>query len=561
MKIRQKVILGLNAFLIIVCVCVGLLSYRNASQGFDVALEAKAANDLKQAAEIIDLKYQGAWSVEDGALYKGTVKLNDNNELVDHLGQLSGNNVTLFAGDTRVATTFKDGSGKRLTGTKASEAVIETVLKGGKNFGGMAEVLGNRYLCGYLPVKGEGGKVVGMIFMGIPMSQIEGIQNDFIRVNVIASIILLIIAGGLSWMLIGKMIKPLEYVVKALHLVADGDLRGQDIPIEKQDEIGDIAQCTNELQHKLRSLMHDVSESAQQVAAASEELTANASETSKSVAGVADSIVRMSEGAGEQAEELDGVAKQTDVMGNQMAELSTASQEMQAAAEGSRAGAAEGRQAITHAVTSMDELSQEIHNVSNVVESLGERSKEIGQIVDTISNIAAQTNLLALNAAIEAARAGEAGRGFAVVAEEVRKLAEQSGEAAGNIASLIGAIQKDTEEAVQAMQLGNVSVEKNTTLVNEAGDAFNKIEEMVNALYQNIEIAISDINRVSDASQTVVISVKKIREVSISTSQEAQNVSASTEEQASMMHEISDASLSLAEMAQGLQNHLAQFKM
>lgn len=474
---------------------------------------------------------------------------------------MSGNNVTLFAGDTRVATTFKDGSGKRLTGTKASEAVIETVLKGGKNFGGMAEVLGNRYLCGYLPVKGEGGKVVGMIFMGIPMSQIEGIQNDFIRVNVIASIILLIIAGGLSWMLIGKMIKPLEYVVKALHLVADGDLRGQDIPIEKQDEIGDIAQCTNELQHKLRSLMHDVSESAQQVAAASEELTANASETSKSVAGVADSIVRMSEGAGEQAEELDGVAKQTDVMGNQMAELSTASQEMQAAAEGSRAGAAEGRQAITHAVTSMDELSQEIHNVSNVVESLGERSKEIGQIVDTISNIAAQTNLLALNAAIEAARAGEAGRGFAVVAEEVRKLAEQSGEAAGNIASLIGAIQKDTEEAVQAMQLGNVSVEKNTTLVNEAGDAFNKIEEMVNALYQNIEIAISDINRVSDASQTVVISVKKIREVSISTSQEAQNVSASTEEQASMMHEISDASLSLAEMAQGLQNHLAQFKM
>ena len=88
--------------------------------------------------------------------------------------------------------------------------------------------------------------------------------------------------------------------------------------------------------------------------------------------------------------------------------------------------------------------------------TLGDRSQEVGQIVDTISGIAGQTNLLALNAAIEAARAGEQGRGFAVVAEEVRKLAEQSQEAAKHIADLISHIQADTEDAVQAMQEGNM---------------------------------------------------------------------------------------------------------
>jgi methyl-accepting chemotaxis protein len=209
----------------------------------------------------------------------------------------------------------------------------------------------------------------------------------------------------------------------------------------------------------------------------------------------------------------------------------------------------------------MGELADEIQNVSRVVQSLGERSTEIGQIIDTISNIAAQTNLLALNAAIEAARAGEAGRGFAVVAEEVRKLAEQSGEAAGNIAALISAIQKDTDEAVQAMAKGNASVEKNTTLVNEAGQAFTTIEEMVNVLYMNIEHAIKDIDNVNASSRTVVDSVNRIREVSIKTSHEAQSVSASTEEQSSIMHEMSEASRALTEMSQDLQKHIAQFKI
>ena len=142
MKVRQKSIIEFDVILVIVCLVLGVLSYYNASNGFDTALKNKAATDMKQVSEILDLKYPGSWNVTDGSLYKGTQKMDGSMEIVDQLGQLCGNNVTVFNGDMRVATTFKDESGKRAVGTKASEEVIQKVLKGGSDYLGMANVLG-----------------------------------------------------------------------------------------------------------------------------------------------------------------------------------------------------------------------------------------------------------------------------------------------------------------------------------------------------------------------------------------------------------------------------------
>ncbi len=561
MKLRQKAILAFNVVVIIVCVCIGVLSYRSANNGFQVALENKATNDLNQVLEIVDKTYAGNWAYRDGAIYKGSQKLNDNFDFVDHLGKLCGNNVTIFAGDTRVATTFKDGAGKRSVGTKASQEVIEKVLKGGGNFSGEAEVLGNKYLCACRPIKDNGGQIIGMMFVGIPTQEIQEIQSAFIGKTVVTSIILIIIVAVLSWMLIGKAIAPLEKVSLALGRVADGDLTGEDIPDAGEDEIAELAHSSNEVQRKLRTLMSKVSESAQQVAAASEELTASAAETAKSVQQVAENIVSMAEGAGEQSVALDDVAQQTDSMNTQMKELYDDSQAMKQAAQASRDGSAEGKASVDEAVGSMQDMAKQMADATKVVASLGDRSNEIGQIVDTISGIAAQTNLLALNAAIEAARAGEAGRGFAVVAEEVRKLAEQSAEAASSISTLIGEIQRDTVEAVEAMQKGNDSVQASTKVVDNAGVAFAKINDLVEDLDAHIVKSIDSIEVSTKSSQSVLDNVTKIKKVSTNTANEAQSVSASTEEQASMMHEMSEASQSLAEMAQKLQNEIAKFKL
>ena len=223
--------------------------------------------------------------------------------------------------------------------------------------------------------------------------------------------------------------------------------------------------------------------------------------------------------------------------------------------------AQEGNQAIETAVKQMNTIEQTVSKSATVVEKLGERSKEIGQIVDTISGIAGQTNLLALNAAIEAARAGEQGKGFAVVAEEVRKLAEQSQEAAKQIADLIGGIQAETETAVSAMQDGTKEVRKGSEVVNTAGKDFAAIATLVKEVSKEVQDISAAIQQMASGSQQIVDSVKSIDNISKNTAEHAQTVSAAAEEQSASMEQIAASSQSLAKMAETLQSAISHFKI
>ena len=222
---------------------------------------------------------------------------------------------------------------------------------------------------------------------------------------------------------------------------------------------------------------------------------------------------------------------------------------------------AEGDLAVNKAVSQMSHIEETVNNSAHVVGKLGERSKEIGQIVDTISGIAGQTNLLALNAAIEAARAGEQGRGFAVVAEEVRKLAEQSQEAAKQIADLIAEIQRDTEEAVLTMTTGTEEVKIGTQVVTAAGQTFKEIAGLIQNVSGQVKEISASMQQLASGSEQIVTSVQLVNSHSKKSVDESQMVSAATEEQSASMEEISSASQSLAKLAEDLQTTVSQFKI
>jgi methyl-accepting chemotaxis protein len=209
----------------------------------------------------------------------------------------------------------------------------------------------------------------------------------------------------------------------------------------------------------------------------------------------------------------------------------------------------------------MSSISNTVNDLAKVIKGLGDRSQEIGQIVEVITGIAQQTNLLALNAAIEAARAGEHGRGFAVVADEVRKLAEQSAESAQQITNLIGTIQADTSTAVNVMDSTIQEVSSGIGVVNTAGEAFNRIENLINTVAKQIQEVSAASQQMSVGAMQVVKAIDEISDVSEKTAAGTQNVSAAAQEQLASMEEISASSSSLSKMATELQTLVSRFKV
>jgi len=139
----------------------------------------KAQADLATCGEIIDIKYPGSWIVRNGELYKGPVKISLNNDMVDHLSHLTGDTVTIFQGEMRVATTVLGSSGEREIGTKVSDNVAKTVLQDGQTYLGEADVVGHRNQAGYVPLRSESGNVIGMFYVGIP--ETDAYEQEYVK--------------------------------------------------------------------------------------------------------------------------------------------------------------------------------------------------------------------------------------------------------------------------------------------------------------------------------------------------------------------------------------------
>ncbi|SCM81095.1 Chemotaxis sensory transducer [uncultured Sporomusa sp.] len=390
----------------------------------------------------------------------------------------------------------------------------------------------------------------------INASSINGaIQTSFIGLLLIA------LTGAAAFYLSTFATKPILALVAAANQVAKGDLTIKRLEATSKDELGLLADAFNTMVLNLTQLIRQIQGNAELVAASSEQLNASSEQSAQAANQVASSITEVAQSAEQQRLVVDSASGIVTRMSENVSSIAANAGAVSEQSALTAVTAQEGGIAIQNAVNQMTELEATVNSTAKEVTELGERSKEIGQIVNTISGIAGQTNLLALNAAIEAARAGEQGRGFAVVAEEVRKLAEQSQVAAKQIEALIRDIQNETDKAVQTMNSGNSKVKTCTIVVNEAGTAFQKIIDMIAELSQQVKEITVAIQHTEGGSQQIVAAVENIAALTNTMTDEAQTVSAATEEQSAAMQEIASSSQNLSNMAAELQEAIGKFRI
>ncbi len=383
--------------------------------------------------------------------------------------------------------------------------------------------------------------------------------------SVTYTILSLILAFGvalvLGTILSNKLSKQIREVADTAAEIAKGNLNINKLETDTNDELGQLGKAFNTMTDNLRQLVQQVSSSAAQVAASSEELSAGADQSAQASSQVASSIMEVAKGAEKQLNAMNESSAIVEEMSAGIQQMVENAKVVVQSSEKTALSASEGSAAIDKTIQQMATIDQTVTGSAEVVMTLGERSKEIGQIVDTISGIAEQTNLLALNAAIEAARAGDQGRGFAVVADEVRKLAEQSQVASQQIAALIHEIQQDTQKAVLSINEGTHQVKLGTEVAETAGQAFSQISSLIEDVSTQVGEISEEIQQMALGNERIVASVSDVFETSRSITDQTQTVSAATEEQTASVQEIASSSKVLSTMAEELQAALNRFNV
>lgn len=376
----------------------------------------------------------------------------------------------------------------------------------------------------------------------------------------ISIIIILLVSLCVLWA-IRRLLKPLSPMLDEVDALSQGDFGKRAAQIHTDDEIGALAKALYYMRDKVRNVLVSVCESTETLAASVEQINATTEQSVQASDQVAKSVSDIAVSATSQLKTLKNVEQSAVNLAERIHHIS-------GRADGAVVKGKEAEKAVNAGKSEIDEAVSEIRHIEKITEksavdvnSLGERSKEIGSIVDTISAIAAQTNLLALNAAIEAARAGEQGKGFAVVAEEVRKLAESSQAAAQQIADIVKVIQADTDTAVASIQNGRDQVKIGTEKIVSTEKTFENIAGFIQAVSAQIQDISTAISEMDEHSKMIVKHTHTLRDDSEKTSEAAENVSAASQEQSASMNEIANASKSLAQMAENLQTQVQKFKV
>lgn len=428
----------------------------------------------------------------------------------------------------------------------------------GEDLQGSKEVSyeGADYLFTYSRIEGTNMLVCAMV----PQKEIMAGAQAILRYTLIAVAICAVIAIVVGSVLASGISKAIRKVNRVLKKTSDGDLTGQ-ISMKRKDEFNVLSSSiTNmigsmkDLILKMTNVSGHVSDSAVQVGTNSEVLLEVTKDITEAVDYINSGISQQAQDTESCLEQMNGLAERINVVHENTDEISKIAQEAQ--------------EAIENGMVIVANLGEKVQGTTEVTETIireiRELSKEsiaINSIIGTINEIAEQTNLLSLNASIEAARAGEAGRGFAVVSEEIRKLAEQSGNAGNQIGEIINHIQERLAATIETAGLAGESVAFQTEALNNTVDVFKNISQQVSKLAEDVEKITQSVGGIEQAKEDTMNAIESISTTSNQTESASEELARSTEKQLQAVEILNDAVKQLQMDAEDLDTSVSIFKV
>lgn len=389
----------------------------------------------------------------------------------------------------------------------------------------------------------------------------EKLKRTTLNMNIASGVVALILAIIIALALMNSIKRPVQALANAAHTMGTGDFSIV-LPHNKvKDELGMMNEAFIEMKNNTKHLIEQVSSAATHVSSSSQQLAAGADETGKAIQQVAQTVQEVARGSQETTQNVNAAQQNVSQTAKAIEGVSRDIEDVAAYATQAAAQGNEGKKSADEAVTLINHAAGSVQQTTQVVVSLGEKTKQIAEFISIITGIADQTNLLALNAAIEAARAGDAGRGFAVVAEEVRKLAEESNGAAGNITKLVRSIEEEMRTALTAMEKSNEEVTAGAKTVGQASAMLTEIVKGVDALTERVQGISAAAEEINASTGEVVHSMQSVAAVAEENAAASEEVSSATEEQMASMEEIGASANALARLAQDLQLLVSKFKV
>lgn len=391
--------------------------------------------------------------------------------------------------------------------------------------------------------------------------EVEQMVQPILQTMIIVIVGTLIVGGVIIFFVVRSIVSPISKLAKVATIISKGDLstgyNGKDLA---KDEVGLLASSFDEMRLSLITTLQDIQDKSTYLAASSEELQASTEQNMQATEHITLAIQEVSGSVDAQTHSMNSGRNAVSSVSKGVNDIAVSATHVNKAVDQAATAVSKGKSGIETSVTQMNAIQAKVTSIASTIQSLEVQAGTIDQVSRMISDISEQTNLLALNASIEAARAGESGRGFAVVAEEVRKLAEQSNDAAKKVQEQILTIQDGTRLAAKEMNDGKKEVTKGVEVIQEAGVSFEMIQSHMEDVREKIGSVTNEVKEMSAQTEQFLQSYEQIAGATETTSASIQNVSASTEEQLASMEEILSSTTNLSELAEELEQMIQRFK-